>query len=62
MALKQVTITETIIRTYVVEVEANDDKQAALLAEDLLVNYEECEEASLEDERVTEKVVTVVAV
>lgn len=62
MALKQVTITETIIRTYVVEVEADDDKQAALIAEDLLVNYEECEEANLEDERVIEKAVTVVAV
>jgi len=53
--MKQVTITEIIVRTYVVEVNAANDEEAAKLAEDLIVNYEEVEEANLEDERVVSK-------
>jgi hypothetical protein len=57
--MKQVTITETIVRTYVVEVNAANDEEAAKLAEDLIVNYEEVEEANLEDERVVSKATSV---
>lgn len=48
----QVAIVEEIQRTYVVEVETTGDhEEAASLAEDLLVNFEECRETNLEDER-----------
>lgn len=58
--MKQVTITETIIRKYVVDyVEASSDDEAAKLAEDLIVNYEECEEVCLKEERVIDKCVSV---